>query len=252
MTEFNFKAQKLRTVWAFALISICAFQIGCNAETSGERKPQTTAAPAGTEEPAPKNADEALARLLRGNGRFVAGSLTANHQSADWRKGLVADQHPFATILSCSDSRVPPELLFDAGFGDLFVNRVAGNIVDTDNLGSIEYAVDHLHTPLVLVMGHEGCGAVTAALGSTSEQAKEAKEIQALLSHLLPALKGIDPKLSMKERIAQGVEANVRRSVQLLKSNSDLKEKIAGGHLKIVGGVYELETGKVRLLNQSP
>ena len=249
MTEFYSRAQKLRTVWAFGVISICAFLIGCKQQASGELKPQTTAVPTTAEEPAPKNADEALARLLRGNERFVAGSLLANHQSADWRKGLVGDQHPFATILSCSDSRVPPELLFDAGFGDLFVNRVAGNIVDTDNLGSIEYAVDHLHTPLVLVMGHEGCGAVTAALGSESEQTKEAKEIQTLLSHILPALKGIDPKLSMKERIALGVEANVRRSVQMLQNSSDLKEKIEGGNLRIVGGVYELETGKVRLLN---
>lgn len=247
MTEFS-KAQKLRTLRAFGLISICAFLIGCKPETSTEIKPQTTGAPTTAEEPAPKNAYEALARLLRGNERFVAGSLLANHQSADWRKGLVGDQHPFATILSCSDSRVPPELLFDAGFGDLFVNRVAGNIVDTDNLGSIEYAVDHLHTPLVLVMGHDGCGAVTAALGSKSEQIKEAKEIQTLLSHILPALKGIDPKLSTKERIALGVEANVRRSVQMLLNSSDLKEKIDGGHLRIVGGVYELETGKVRLL----
>jgi carbonic anhydrase len=240
--------QKLRTVWTFGLISICAFLIGCQTETSSEIKPQTTAAPTRTEEPAPENADEALARLLQGNERFVAGSLRATHQSADWRRGLVAAQHPFATILSCSDSRVPPELLFDAGFGDLFVNRVAGNVVDTDNLGSIEYAVDHLHTPLVLVMGHEGCGAVTAALGSASEQTKEAKEIQELVSHILPALKGIDPKLSMKERIALGVEANVRLSVQMLQNNSDLKGKIDGGHLRIVGAVYELETGKVRWL----
>jgi carbonic anhydrase len=197
----------------------------------------------------PANADECLARLRQGNERFVAGTVRAYHENADWRKELVGDQHPFATILSCSDSRVPPELLFDQGFGDLFVNRVAGNIVDADNLGSIQYAVDHLHTRLVLVMGHEGCGAVTAALGSQTERTKEAKEIQILLAHILPAVKGIDPTLGMPERVAQGVEANVRRSIQLLKDNADLKEKIAGGHLKIVGGIYELETGKVRFLD---
>jgi carbonic anhydrase len=126
---------------------------------------------------------------------------------------------------------------------------VAGNVVDTDDLGSIEYAVEHLHTPLVLVLGHEGCGAVTAALEAEAARTKEAKEIQELLALILPALKGIDPKLSLSERVSRGVESNVRWSIQQLQNAPDLKEKIAAGHLRIVGGVYELETGRVRLLN---
>jgi carbonic anhydrase len=128
-------------------------------------------------------------------------------------------------------------LVFDQGLGDLFDVRVAGNIVAPDDLGSIEYAVDHLHTPLVLVLGHEGCGAVTAALGSEAARSKEAKEIQELLALILPALKGIDPKLSLAERIHRGVESNVRWSIQQLQNAPALEEKIAGGHLKIVGGV---------------
>ena len=207
------------------------------------------AAPTPVENPAPITADEALARLRQGNDRFVAGSLSSDHEDAAWRNTLIAGQQPFATILSCSDSRVPPELVFDQGFGDLFVNRVAGNVVDADILGSIQYAVVHLHTPLVLVLGHESCGAVTAALGSASERSKEAKEIQELLSRILPSLKGIDPKLSLSEQVSKGVEANVRASVVKLQNAADLKAKIASGHLKIVGGVYDLETGKVRLLN---
>ena len=212
--------------------------------TRAEVKSQTQA-----EEPAPTNASEALALLLKGNERFVAGSPRHGHESVDRRKELIAEQHPFATVLGCSDSRVPTELLFDQGLGDLFVVRVAGNVVAIDDLGSIEYAVDHLHTPLVLVLGHEGCGAVTAALEPEAARSKEAKDIQELLALILPALKGIDPKLSLMERVSRGVESNVRWSIQQLQNAPDLREKIAGGHLRIVGGVYELETGKVRLLS---
>jgi carbonic anhydrase len=194
------------------------------------------------------SASEALDRLLKGNERFVADSSRQAHQSTARRKELVAAQHPFATILSCSDSRVPTELVFDQGLGDLFVVRVAGNVVATDDLGTIEYAVDHLHTPLVLVMGHESCGAVTGALLPEAERNKESKDIQALLALILPALKGIDPKLSLAERVSRGVELNVRWSIQQLQDTPDLKEKIADGRLRIVGGVYDLETGKVRLL----
>jgi len=208
-----------------------------------ERNAQTQA-----EEPAP-NASEALALLLKGNERFVAGSPRHGHENVARRKELIAEQHPFATVLGCSDSRVPTELLFDQGFGDLFVVRVAGNVVAADDLGSIEYAVNHLHTPLVLVLGHEGCGAVTAALEPEADRKKEAKEIQELLALILPALKGIDAKLSLTERVSRGVESNVRWSIQQLQNEPDLKEMIAGGHLRIVGGVYELETGRVRLLN---
>jgi carbonic anhydrase len=186
---------------------------------------------------------------VKGNERFVAGTPLHIHQSVARRKELLAEQHPFATVLGCSDSRVPAELLFDQGLGDLFVVRVAGNVVAPDDLGSIEYAVNHLHTPLVLVLGHEGCGAVTAALETEAARIKEAKEIQGLLALILPALKGIDPKLSLAERIHRGVESNVRWSMQQLQNAPALKEKISGGQLKIVGGVYELETGKVRLLN---
>ncbi len=105
---------------------------------------------------APQSADEALAQLKEGNQRFVAGQLRFPHTGKEWLKGLVKGQTPFATILGCSDSRVPPELLFDQGFGDLFVIRVAGNVVDTDVEGSIEYSVDHLGTKLVVVMDTKG------------------------------------------------------------------------------------------------
>ena len=121
----------------------------------------------------PKDGDEAMARLLAGNERFVSGKLNHPHTAADWRKRLIGGQNPFVTIIGCADSRVPPELLFDLGFGDLFVIRVAGNVIDTDVAGSVEYGVDHLATKLVVVMGHEGCGAVTAALQTMADLEKE-------------------------------------------------------------------------------
>ena len=119
----------------------------------------------------PKEAAKALTWLKQGNVRFVSGRLRHAHHAVNWRKHLEGSQQPFATILACSDSRVPPELVFDQGFGDLFVIRVAGNIVATDVLGSLQYATRHLHTPLVVVMGHESCGAVTAAVDALEGRA---------------------------------------------------------------------------------
>lgn len=190
----------------------------------------------------------ALQRLVEGNQRFVAGKPKHLDQSATYRHGLASSQHPYATILGCSDSRVPVELLFDQGFGDLFVIRVAGNVAGTDELGSVEYAVHHLHTPLVVVLGHESCGAVTAALMTAEDQSHEAAAIQDLLKQIQPALEGLDPKLSQAERLHRGVEANVRQTVRSLQANADLMKPHEGAMPTIVGAVYELETGKVRLL----
>jgi len=191
---------------------------------------------------------EALDRLVHGNALFVSGKTKHPRQDASTRKKLTGGQQPFAAILSCSDSRVPPELVFDQGIGDLFVVRVAGNIGGEDDLGSIEYSVEHLHTSLVVVMGHEKCGAVTAALAPDSVRQHEAFGIQQMLAHVFPSLVQIDRSLPPAEQVHQGVEANVRASVDHLRNTPELKEKIANGTLSVVGAVYELETGKVRLL----
>lgn len=242
---------KTKTVILIGCAAAALISSGCarnerppSARTTIQAAPQPTA-----KEPVATNGNEALAALQRGNDRFVGGTLRHENQGAERRKELTGSQHPFATILSCSDSRVPPELLFDQGLGDLFVVRVAGNFAAVDDLGSIEYAVDHLHTPLVMVLGHESCGAVTAALLPASERAKESKEIQSLLTQLLPSVKGIDPTLANAQQVSLGVEANVRANVARLQANPDLKEHIAAGQLQIVGGVYELESGKVRMLD---
>jgi carbonic anhydrase len=192
--------------------------------------------------------EQALARLTEGNQRFIAGKPLRPHQGAAWRQGLTAGQHPIAAVLGCSDSRAPVEELFDQGFGDLFVIRVAGNVAAEDERGSIEYAVAHLGVPLVLVLGHESCGAVTAALSPESERQHEASEIQTLLTRIAPALEGLTAA-TPEERVHRGVEANARLSVRQLLDTPLLKDRIASKALQVKAGVYELATGKVRLLD---
>ncbi len=229
-----------RVSWWVAVM-VCVITIRLPIATGAE-----THAAAGTVEAPTANA--ALTQLIDGNRRFVAGKPLHGRQNAAYRSGLTASQHPVATILGCSDSRVPVELLFDQGFGDVFVVRVAGNVAGTNELGSIEYAVHHLHTPLIVVLGHESCGAVTSAFLSEEDRSHEAKAIQELLTQIEPALTGVDPKLSQAERVHDGVEANVRQSVKQLLATSELMQPHEGAAPEIVGAVYDLETGKVRIL----
>ena len=191
----------------------------------------------------------ALTHLRDGNHRFVSGKPTHQHTAVSWRATLTQGQHPFAAILGCSDSRVPPELVFDQGFGDLFVVRVAGNVAETDERGSLEYAVDHLGVPLVVVIGHEKCGAVTSALASEQDRGKETRDIQGLLAPIQPALQNLPAGLSQSERVHQGVEANVRLSVRRIGEMPDFRDRIARGKLRVVGGVYGLDSGAVRWLD---
>lgn len=190
-----------------------------------------------------------MGRLKEGNQRFADGKTRHAHASADWRKHLVSDQQPFATILGCSDSRVPIELVFDQGFGDLFVVRVAGNVIATDVVGSLAYAVAHLATPLVVVMGHQGCGAVTAAVKALEEPTKELPSIQALLELIEPGLPKNLPGDTAEERINAAVEANVRWSIKQLARLPQAKAVLESKRVTLVGAVYELTTGRVRFLS---
>jgi carbonic anhydrase len=165
---------------------------------------------------------------------------------------LAHSQQPYATILGCSDSRVPPELVFDAWLGDLFVVRVAGNLLSPRVAGSLQYAGQHLRTPLFVVLGHEGCGAIIAALKTRDEGARQHSHIQLLVDMILPALPPFDPQLSPKERITQAVESNVRWTVARILEASESVEgetPLAEAKMKVVGAVYEIETGRVRLLD---
>jgi carbonic anhydrase len=197
----------------------------------------------------PVSADEALSRLMAGNARFLRGepcnTMTPMEVLADLAK---EGQRPFATILGCSDSRVPPELLFDAGFGDLFIIRVAGNVISPEVMGSFQYAGMHLKTQLFMVLGHEGCGAVQAALAAKFHGARERSRIQLLLQNLLPGLEGIDPQLPPQRLLACAVEANVRWTMHQLFDTPEGRERMAEGRMKLVGAVCDIATGQVRLI----
>ena len=197
---------------------------------------------------APEDAAQALEWLKEGNLRFASGRPRHAHEAASWRKHLKAGQQPFATILACSDSRVPPELVFDEGLGELFVIRVAGNIVSTDVLGSLQYAILHLHTPLVVVMGHESCGAVTAAVDALEGRSKEPRFIAALVAAIEPGLKDLPANLQGADRVHAAVEANVRWSMRQLATIVEGKRMLKSKKAVLVGAVYDITTGKVHFL----
>jgi carbonic anhydrase len=193
-------------------------------------------------------ANEALARLVEGNERFVRGEARFPTVHKEILSELEQAQHPFATILGCSDSRVPPELVFDAGLGELFIVRVAGNIISPEVMGSFQYAGIHLRTPLFIVLGHEGCGAVQAALEAKFKGALEPTRIALLLNNILPGLQDINVELEPQVQLAAAVEANVRWSMQQLLETPEVKARVTEGIMKLVGAIYELKTGRVRLL----
>jgi len=193
-------------------------------------------------------ADEALARLIAGNDRFVAGTARFPTVQKEVLADLAKGQRPYATIVGCSDSRVPPELLFDAGFGELFIVRIAGNVISPEVMGSIQYAAMHLQTPLFIVLGHKGCGAVQAALSALRDGHVERERITQLLDRITPGLDAVDENLPAEAQLDAAVEANVRWSMQQLLETPEASARVAEGRLKLVGAVYELTTGRVRFL----
>lgn len=197
----------------------------------------------------PQTAEEALARLKAGNLRFISGEARFPTVQKDVLAELTKGQQPYATILGCSDSRVPPELVFDAGFGELFVIRVAGNVLGPSILGTLQYSARHLQTRLFVVMGHEGCGAVKAAIASRFDGSRQAGRIEILLEQIIPALDGLDPQAPPDELLSAGVEANVRRTIRELLATPEAQASMGEGVFKLVGAVYELDTGRVRFLD---
>jgi len=193
-------------------------------------------------------AEEALERLKEGNKRFVSGRARFPTIQKEVLAELAKGQQPYATVLGCSDSRVPPELVFDAGFGELFIIRVAGNVLGPSIAGTLQYAATHLHTPLFVVLGHEGCGAVEAAITSRFHGARHKSRIASLLKNIVPALDDLDPTLLHAALVKMAVEANVRWTIHRLLESREGKARVAKGDVKLVGAVYELATGRVRFL----
>ena len=186
--------------------------------------------------------EQSLQKLLEGNHRYVSGQTAHPNQTLERRAEVTSGQKPFAVILSCSDSRVPPEILFDQGIGDLFIIRNAGNVSDDLVLGSIEYAVEHLGVPLVMVLGHQFCGAVTA----TVEGGEAPGHIHHVVKAIQPAVekaKGRDGDL-----VGNAIRANTELVTEQLKNSEPILAEFVKEHgLRIVGAFYNLETGIVEV-----
>lgn len=198
---------------------------------------------AGTEVPAGVTPDAALARLRDGNQRFVTAALAERTQLSERRTELTKGQHPFAIVIACADSRVAPEIIFDQGLGDLFVVRNAGNLLDDHVIGSVEYAVEHLHATLVIVLGHSACGAVTAAVAGGEAPG----HLGAIVESLAPAVKMARQKPG--DAVENAVRINARLSAAALaQSEPILHEAATEGRLKVVAARYDLATGQVEFL----
>ncbi|PZG22029.1 carbonic anhydrase [Micromonospora craterilacus] len=193
----------------------------------------------------------ALAELIAGNRRFVTGALRHPHQDAGRRAAVAAEQHPFAVIVGCSDSRLAAEIIFDRGLGDLFVVRTAGHTVGPEVLGSVEYAVAVLRTPLVVVLGHDSCGAVQAARDAVATGTVPPGHLSAVVDAVVPSLRraqdaGVDELDRIVDiHIAQTVEA-------MLASSEALAAEVAAGRCAVVGMSYRLAAGEVRAVAAEP
>jgi carbonic anhydrase len=190
-------------------------------------------------------AEQGLQKLIAGNQRFMRGQANFPTVCKETLADLAREQKPIATILGCSDSRVPPELIFDANFGELFIVRVAGNVISPEVMGSLQYAGAYLRTPLFVVLGHAGCGAVKAALEYKLNGVQLRSRIQILINNILPGLPEFDAQSSQEEKLASAVEANVRWSMHQILETSEGQNGLRMG-VKLVGAVYDITTGQVR------
>src|SRR5438094_1898182 len=189
---------------------------------------------------------EAISKLKEGNGRYTSGNLQHPGQTTERRAELTKSQHPFAIILSCSDSRVPPEIVFDQGLGDLFIVRVAGNVIKDEGLGSIEYGVDILGARLIVVLGHQSCGAVDAAMKTVAAKGKAPGHIQSLVTAIKPVVDS-----TPNGDLDTTIKANVKHVVDALRSSTPiLKARVDSGDVQVVGGYYGLDTGAVTFLDK--
>ena len=227
-----------RNVLKFAGAAAAALALGGSALAKDAKmlpKPQNVLSP-----------DAALERLMRGNTRYVEG-LTKRHDFAHEREALTKGQNPFAAVLGCADSRIAAEFCFDTALGDVFVCRVAGNFANEDVVASLEYAVAILKTPLIVVLGHDACGAVDATIKSVKEGTTLPGHLPALVAAIKPAVEAV--KDQSGDMLANAIRSNVMLNVEKLqKSSPILDAAVNGKSLRVVGGVYRLASGKVDLV----
>jgi carbonic anhydrase len=228
-----------RSALTFAASTLAAGLIGRRAMAANDKTP-----------PKPQNVispDAALDRLMKGNGRYIRGT-TLRHDFAHEREALSAGQNPFAAILSCADSRIAPELCFDTARGDLFVCRVAGNFASDEMVASLEYAVQVLKTPLIMVLGHEACGAVDATIKSVKDGSTLPGHLPSLVAALKPAVDAVQGQSG--DMLVNAIRRNVLLNVDKLKNAAPILSAFAGDNkIRLVGGIYELRTGKVQSLS---
>ncbi|GAW32237.1 carbonic anhydrase [Carboxydocella sp. JDF658] len=224
----------------------CGSEAQKTGENSGEKAASAPAAQVYQRPEIIKNPDEALNLLKDGNARFASDKVLPDNLGDERREELKKNgQHPFAIIVSCSDSRVPPEIVFDQALGDLFVVRVAGNVVDPVATGSVEYAAEHLGTPLIVVLGHEKCGAVTAAV----KGGEAPGSIGSIVEKIKPSVeKAKATGLAGDQLVEKTAELNVEASMVELEKSPIIKELVEQGKLKIVGAKYHLGSGQVEWL----
>jgi carbonic anhydrase len=200
---------------------------------------------AALKEPSARTPVEAIRALKLGNSRFFGGLARRPELSANERRSQILSQTPFAAVLGCSDSRVPIEIVFDQGLGDIFAIRVAGNVVEPATAGSLEYAVAHLKSRVLVVMGHEGCGAVKAAMLPAAERNREPENVRFLLDRIVPAVSRLPAIRDDKARMREAVIANVRLQVNALKQNPVVRDAVARGQIAVIGAYYEITSGAV-------
>ena len=236
----------IRRLWT-AMATVTTILLGgllqVQAQPSAPAPAPSTASVAAAATPASLTGEQALQRLIEGNDRFVAGKSIHPDQTAERRRELAGGQSPLAIVLTCSDSRVAPELFFDQGLGDLFVIRNAGNVLDDHVIGSMEYAVEHLHAPLIIVVGHEKCGAVTAAIAGGEVPG----HIHSITDDLAPAVE--QSKSLPGDKVDNAVRANALRGAGILTHVEPiLKEAASRTNLLIIAAHYDLTTGKIEIL----
>ncbi|MDL2215115.1 carbonic anhydrase [Dysgonomonas sp. OttesenSCG-928-M03] len=204
------------------------------------------------------SSDDPLTNLKEGNSRFCSGKLIHNHQDIERIKELTSGQDPKAVVITCSDSRVPPEIIFDQGLGDIFTIRTAGNVMSDYEEGSVEYAAEHLHTNLIVVMGHESCGAVTAMIEHTDASGNKENDKEHEHDHITSIIEALENEEEAKEALQENkenrcsamVKANVIHGVkQLRNSKPILSDLYKDKEVQIVGAIYHLDTGKVEFLD---
>jgi carbonic anhydrase len=227
-----------RRALAFAAMSAAALTLASPAfaaEAKAPPKPQNVLSP-----------EDALQRLMRGNARYVEG-VSKRHDFRHEREPLRAGQNPFAAVLSCADSRIAPEYCFDTGRGDVFVCRVAGNFASDDIIASFEYAVAVLNTPLIMVLGHDACGAVDATIKSVRDNTTLPGHLPALVAAIRPAVEAVSQETG--DTLDAAIRRNVALNVEKLRNATPILSAAAGDKkIKFVGGVYKLATGRVELL----